>query len=467
MSVKRSTWFAILALIVASAGTGQPRPARAQIAIPNTLPNLIFVLTDDQRFDQMSVMPATIENFNVEFSNAFVSTPLCCPSRATFLTGEYAHNHNVWTNYDYAEFFQPREADSLGPWLQAQGYFTGFFGKYLNRYAVDDPTPPGWDEFYARVGDEGGKLVYNGYTRANIREHYRQGLGSQDRIARYPDREYPDFYMTDYLADQAVRFIDRAEDLNYNPLAKPWALVVWANAPHLPTIAAKKYWGAPVPPFVPAPSFLERDMRDKPAEVRADTYRYLDPAYHRKTHYGMLRMLLSVDDMVEEIFDAVDEHGVRSRTRGLFASDNGWFLGEHRKHEKVYAYEEAAHVPFRMFIPGARRMKIDSLVSSVDAAPTLMALAGDRSLHHFRGKSLLPLISGSVSSLRDSVLIEARSRLRYDAVRTEQWKYIRWESGSLELYDLSSDPYEMVNLAPYYPEIVAEMQQKLDRLKEA
>jgi arylsulfatase A-like enzyme len=458
-------WLAIFGLIVSSSGISPARQARAQVTVPRTLPNLIFILTDDQRLDQMLVMPSTTENFNVEFTQATVSTPLCCPSRATMLTGEYAHNHQVFTNRDYETHFKPREGDTLGPWLQARGYFTGFIGKYLNRYAVDDPTPPGWDEFYARVGDEGGRLVYNGYTQANLREHFRSGLGSQDRIARYPDREIPHFYMTNYLADRAVRFIERAENLQYNPLHKPWAMLVWTTAPHLPVIPAEKYRNTPVPSFVPAPSFLEADMRDKPAEVRGKIYRYLDPSYHQRTHDGMLRMLISVDDLVRRVWKTVDDHNLRQDTMGVFMSDNGWLLGEHRKHEKVYAFEESARVPLRMAVPTADRLTINALVQNIDIAPTLMDLAGDSGAHHFRGTSLMPLIEGTARGWRDTALIEARSDLHYDAVRTATWKYVHWESGHLELYDLSADPYEMRNLAPWYPDVVAELQTRLDRLK--
>ena len=456
---------AILALVAATTGL-DPSPARAQLVnLPRTQPNLILIVTDDQRVDTMEVMPSTMRNFNVEFTNATVTTPLCCPSRATLLTGEYAHNHRVWTNYDYP-VFQRRESDSLGPWLQARGYFTGFFGKYLNKYAIDDPTPPGWDEFYARVGDAGGKLLFNGYTKAAVRERYRSGFGTQERIARFPNREYRDFYMTDYLADRAVRFIERAENLSYNPTHKPWAVVIWTTAPHVPIFVAPRHRGAPVPAFRPAPSFMEADMRDKPAEVRAPTYQYLRADYHYQAHDGMLRMLMAVDDLVERVWDAVDAHGLRSTTHGVFTSDNGWFLGEHRKNEKVYAYEESARVPFRMAVPGVGRRTFDELVSNVDVAPTLMELAGDPNEHRFRGVSLVPLIEDRVTTWRDAVLIEARSALRYDAVRTKQWKLIVWEgSGNVELYDLVADPYEMRNVADLYPLTVAELRSRLDRLK--
>jgi arylsulfatase A-like enzyme len=463
----RWTWPVVLALLVASAGVVPTPHARAQIVrIPRLEPNLIFVMTDDQRADQISVMPNTIRNFPVEFSQATVSTPLCCPSRATYLTGEYAHNHDVWTNFDYHEEFQPREADSLGPWLQAQGYYTGFVGRYLNKYSITDPTPPGWDEFYARVGEaDTGNLWFNGYTKMNAHEHYRVGTGNVTRIARYPNRDRPSFYSTDYYADMATRFIDRAENLSYNLFHKPWALVIWPTAPHLPLIPALRHRTAPVPPWSPPPSFLEPNMGDKPAEVRARTYQNLSEWGHRRAHDGMLRMLMSVDELVDRVWDTVDEHGLRPSTWGLFASDNGWFLGEHRKMEKVYAYEEAARVPFRMAMPGARPMVIDELVSNVDVAPTFMDLAGDSSTHHFRGRSLLPLIEDDASGWRTAALIEARSAIVYDAVRTERWKFIRWSSGALELYDLLADPYELTNIAARNPDVVAELQRTLDSLK--
>jgi N-acetylglucosamine-6-sulfatase len=441
-----------------------PRASADPFNIPRLQPNLLFVLTDDQRLDQMIVMPRTIKNFNVEFTNAFVATPLCCPARATFLTGEYPHNTGVWTNYDYPKF-QAREADSLGPWLKSRGYFTGFVGRYLNKYKVTDPLPPGWDEFYGRMHHENGRLIGDGYSEAAFLEHFKEGLGSLTRIVRYPNRERKSFYATDYFAEKAIDFLDHAESLSYNSLNRPWALVIWPNAPHLPLIPAERHRDAPVPPFRPAPSFMERDMWDKPTEARGDTYQNLNAGFHRKAHASMLRMMMSVDELVGRVWSRIDDYGQRDDTWGLYASDNGWFLGEHRKMEKVYAYEEAAHVPLRMAVPGAGRMTIDELISNVDVAPTFMDLAGDSSSHHFRGTSLLPLIDGTATGWRNSVLIEARSALRYDAVRTAQWKLIRWESGNLELYDLAADPYELRNVAGAYPSVVASLQQELDRLK--
>jgi arylsulfatase A-like enzyme len=463
----RWMWPAVLALLLASSGVVPSGRAHAQaVNIPRLEPNLIFIMTDDQRVDTMAVMPNTIRNFPVEFTSAIVSTPLCCPSRASFLTGEYPHNHGVWTNFDYHRKFQPREADSLGPWLQAQGYHTGFVGRYLNRFAINDPTPPGWDEFYARVGQaDTGALVFDGYTKLNVHEHFKSGMGNITRIARYPNTERPTFYSTDYFADMAARFIDRAENLSYNPFHKPWALVVWPTAPHLPLVPAARHRTAQVPAFRPAPSFLEPDMRDKPAEVRAPIYQTLNPLNQVRIHDGMLRMLMGVDELVDQVWDRVDEHGLRGSTWGVFASDNGWFLGEHRKTEKVYAYEEAARVPFRMAFPGAKPRTIDELISNVDLAPTLMDLAGDTSAHHFRGRSLIPLIDETATGWRSAALIEARSAIHYDAVRTERFKYIRWVSGAVELYDLEADPYELTNIAAYNPGLVAELQKTLDSLK--
>ena len=153
-------------------------------------PNLIFILTDDQRIGTMGVVPSAKQNFPISL-DGFVTTPLCCPSRSSFLTGEYAHNTHVATNFDFP-VFQARDAESIGPWLRQQGYYTGFFGKYFNHYFSTYPTPPGWDEFRAivwlrpKVGDH--------YTHWTMREHFFDGSTTHDKLVAYPNRQFPNAY---------------------------------------------------------------------------------------------------------------------------------------------------------------------------------------------------------------------------------------------------------------------------------
>ncbi|MDP8956260.1 MAG: sulfatase-like hydrolase/transferase [Actinomycetota bacterium] len=426
-------------------------------------PNLLFILTDDQRWDTMDVMPNTRRLFNVNFDQAIVTTPLCCPSRSSFLTGRYASNTRVLTNLDYPAF-KASEPDSLGPWLQANGYYTGFVGKYFNHYTVNDPVPPGWDEFYARVWGARGLDISN-RTRRYLRGKWVDGSTPRNRILVYPNAADPRTpYWTTIFSDLAVRFIRRAADERYNPEQKPWALFVWPNAPNI-TLAEPKFLRRPVPPWNVPPSFAEDDMSDKPAEVRFGPNRAYSPGFHRVKRAKQYRVLRSVDAMVGRLFRTLDETKMRSRTRAIYSSDNGRLYGEHGLSKKLYGYEEGVRIPLFMFVPGTERTTIPHQVANIDVAPTLLELAGDRSDHAVDGRSLLPLITGRLVKWRKAVLLQNWAHLRYEGVRTERWKLIRWtESGHLELYDLERDPYELENLSERRASTLASMLQLLMRL---
>jgi N-acetylglucosamine-6-sulfatase len=428
-------------------------------------PNLLLIVTDDQRYDSLAVMPSTRANFDIDFKTAIVTTPLCCPSRASILTGEYAHNHGVKTNLD-APIFTARAADSLGPWLQQQGYFTGLVGRYLNKYTFTDPLPAGFDEARYMVWDEDRNRLGNFHTIFTLREFWKDANGdSHDEVVAYPNDANPAPYSTRVFGALGAGFIRRAHDPAINPEGKPWALVVWPTAPHAPLIVEPRYSDALVPPWTRAPSFLEEDLRDKPREVRELATSH-GRSYFVSRRDKTLRMLMSVDDMVERIWDTIDDYGERPNTAGIYSSDNGFFFGEHRLTSKLLGYEESTRVPFRMAVPGIGPVQIGrSTVANIDIAPTLMALAGAPALESFDGQSLLPLLSGECLCGR-RVLIENWFSREYQAVRAPRWKYIRWSSGAEELYALARDPYELENVArqPAQAAILAALRAELDSL---
>jgi arylsulfatase A-like enzyme len=411
-------------------------------------PNLLLILTDDQRFDSMSVMPSTRENFDVPFRSAIVTTPLCCPSRASFLTGEYAHNHGVMTNSGWP-IFADLAADSLGPWLQEQGYFTGFVGKYLNRYPLTAPLPAGFDEAHYRVWDENGLALGNGHTEFTLREFWTDGAGAHDEIVTYPNTAAPNAYATRRFGALAARFIQRAHDPAINPEGKPWALLVWPTAPHTPLLVEPRYQDALVPAWRRPPSYLEADMRDKPRVVRQSILRRSASYPFATKRNRTMRMLMSVDDMVERVWNTIDDYDERKNTWGIFSSDNGFFFGEHWLTGKMFAYEESVRVPLRMAVPGIGHQVVDgSLVANIDVAPTLVELAGGAPRDSFDGQSFLPLLADPAECFCGRrVLIENWDVANYQALRMLRWKYIRWPSGAEELYDLRRDPYELVNVA--------------------
>ena len=428
-------------------------------------PNLLLIVTDDQRYDSLSVMPSTRENFNVAFRRAIVTTPLCCPSRSSILTGEYAHNHGVQTNTD-APIFTARAANSLAPWLQAQGYFTGFVGRYLNEYSLTDPLPAGFDEAHYIVWDDDGNLLGNFHTAFTLREMWADDAGTtHDEIVEYPNDSNPKPYATRVFGSLAGRFIRRAHDPAINPGGKPWALFVWPTAPHRPWRVEPRYEDAPVPPWHRPPSFHEQDMRDKPAEIRQLAGSPAVPP-HARRRSQTLRMLMSVDDMVERVWNAVDDYEERENTWGVFSSDNGFFFGEHWLGSKLYGYEEGIRVPMRMAVPDiGPKVIAGSTVANIDLAPTLLELAGGSPLASFDGQSLLPLLGGGCFCGR-RLLIENWQVANYQGVRSPNWKYIRWPSGVEELYYLRRDPYELDNVArkPALAGVLNELRAALDEL---
>lgn len=410
-----------------------PAPAAAK-------PNIVFILTDDQRADTMRMMPVTRAAFGVDFNDFVVTTPNCCPSRATFLTGRYVHNTGVFNSTTGYQAFKPLEPDSLAPWLQAEGYRTGFVGKYFNGFDRDDPLPPGWDEFYARLyGPDRG----NGTTTFALRENGPVG----NAVVQYPNAETPEPYATRVFGAKARAFIRRSLDPSFNPDGKPFALFLWTTAVNTGP-PEETYQDAPLPRWKRPPSFLEADMSDKPSEVARSADVILDPGYHRRVRASQLRQLPTVDDVVAGLLELLDDTGARSDTVGIFASDNGRFWGEHGLRGKVLAYEESIRVPFRMMIPGQPATTIGAQVANIDVAPTIMELVGSASNHAFNGESFLPLIAAPETDWRPIVLLEHLSGKRYDALRTWRWTYVEWpKSGHVELYDRVHDPFQLENVA--------------------
>lgn len=434
--------------VLEAPASAQPGPAK---------PNILLIVTDDQRTGTLNVMAKVRSRFPTRFSNYFVTTDLCCPSRATYLTGQYAHNHGILTNQDLA-VFEAREGDSLGPWLQASGYVTGFVGKYFNHFEAGHGIPPGWDEFHAIQWAAGGGKATDNCTTLTMRHKDRD---------RDESVLYEDVYCTDLFADLAETFVDHASDPTHNPLSKPWALLVWPNAPNFHT-PPDRYASAPLPPWKRPPSFLEKDMSDKPAEIRRSPRRQDSAARHGRTRAGQLRSLMAVDDLVGRVFDRISAVGAADSTWGFFTSDNGRFWGEHRLSGKLYGYEEGVHVPLRMTIPDSVGGGFDELVGNIDVVPTLLDLAGYAGDPEVDGRSLLPLLDGTAAGWRGAMLEENWATARYDGIRTGRWRYLFWpESGARELYDRAADPWELRNIAAEQRNVAMRLHDRMLRLAQS
>jgi N-acetylglucosamine-6-sulfatase len=456
-------------------------------------PNILFVLTDDLDYASVEQMPqigSLLADEGLSFERAFVSHPVCCPSRATILTGLYDHNHNVISNNYPSGGFEKfvdegHEENSIVVGLQEQGYRTGFFGKYLNQYPGDDPThvPPGWDEWYGKLAGQ---------------ELYDYSINENGEEVSYGNEE-GDFY-TDVLSGQATDFVGRAA-----PEDQPFFAYVAPTAPHGPATPAERHEGAFADEEAPRPpSYDEEDVSDKPSPI-GNTERISEEESSQIDDYYRQRLesMLAVDEMVGSLVDELEAAGELDNTYIFFTSDNGWFGGEHRiRSGKNRPYEESARVPLFVRGPGVpAASKTEELTLNTDFAPTFAELAGVEGFPA-DGRSLVPLLGDEEPSSpwRSSVLLEklpqedsseeekgegqakgkakgkngaggvpkagAGGQLAFEAVRTGTHKYVEYDNGDIELYDLEADPYEMESIHESAdPTLVEDLKAKLEALK--
>ncbi len=401
-------------------------------------PSFVLIVTDDQRWDTLDAMPSVrryLVDGGIRFENAFATTPSCCPSRVSLLTGQYSHTTGVLDgSADNAPGGAPsfEDGSSLATWLDDAGYRTGLVGKYLNDYAALPAgyVPPGWDEWFA-VAD----------SRPQIR-YYDYRVNDNGTIVRYGDD--PSDYSTTVLQEEAVRFVSGEG---------PFFLLYAPLAPHLPAIAAPQDSDAPLPPRgTPPPSFDEDDVSDKPGRARTR----LDLDKVGAVREDMIRSLISLDRSIEAIVHAIEAAGASEDTYILFTSDNGFLWGEHRITGKVWPYEESIRVPLVIRPPGSRPTRtLGQMVLNIDIPPTIADLAGIDPELRQDGTSLMPLLRGTGGSWRDAFMVEflgfAPGVPPYIGIRTDRHIYVEYRNGWRELYDLRSDPFQLTNLLAQTP----------------
>ncbi len=422
-------------------------PVRVQ---PDTRPNILLIVLDDMRADDLAMMPAVQELLvaqGTSFTNFFATAPSCAPARASILRGQYPHNHGVLRGKGevggFARFYAlGHEQSTVATWLQAGGYRTALIGKYLNGYRADafpaglpaTYVPPGWDEWAG--------VTLEPYLHLEINEN--------GQLIRYEMA-----YATDVLAAKAIDVMAQMTQT-----AEPFFLFLAPRAPHGPPVAAVRHNAAFATATVPrSPSFNEADVSDKPAWVQAipaldeEHVAYLDAFYVER-----LRTLLAVDEMIAALVEALEETGSLANTSILLTSDNGFHLGEHRaRQEKGTAYEEAIHVPLVMRGPTVPAgQTISALASQVDLGPTFAAWAGAPVPDFVDGRSLAPLLNGgAIPPWRQTALIEHFTNRKkgsteqpgFNALRADGFTYVEYATGERELYDLDRDPYQLDNLA--------------------
>ncbi|MEM7349429.1 MAG: sulfatase-like hydrolase/transferase [Acidobacteriota bacterium] len=463
------------------------------------MPNIIFMLIDDERALELelgfgrslptwdSALEAELVDKGTTFENFFNSTAYCCPSRASYLTGMYSHNHGIWgNNYNvslgnggWRRFWElGHENNSVGKWMQDAGYQTVLIGKFLNQYPnkpsnflPETYVPAGWHEWYGSFTND---LPFS---------YFNFRMNQNGEVLRFGETEPA--YLTDIERDLMVDYIQRNAQSG-----QPFFMYLAPFAPHGPIEVAPRHLGMHSIPDPPTPpSFNEADLSDKPLYVQEGGYIF--PSFWSSGWDQRLDMSLALDEMIRALFDTLAAEGVLDNTYVFFTSDNGLMWGEHQLDGKAVPYEESIRFPLLVRGPGvAEGITRNQLVANVDVAPTLLEIANAAIPASVDGESILGLIQGESQALdnwRDGVLVELNmagpSRGEdeepvvlggevdivpsYQAVRTLGHMYIEYETGERELYDLVNDPYQMESQHDSAPATVLEALQKpLNALKD-
>lgn len=491
----------VLALVALSLAAVATTLHRGDGTVAADRPNVIVIVSDDLDTSVMPYLPnvqkligdqgATLDRFYVEQGT-------CCTSRATILSGEYAHNHrveaNAWPLGGFERWHDFREKNALPVWLDKAGYRTALMGKYFNEYPAPASfpedvkkasmtfVPPGWDDWMVPVQG-------NAYAQ----DHYRLNVNGT------VDPEFRTTFLDDVLGDHLDSLAGGASGFD---LAAGGNFLYYASySPHTPYAYPEKYADQFSDLTYPRkPSFDEADVSDKFGMTRtkhllgAAKEAEIDAAYRDR-----VRSVQELDHNVANLVTELRDQGTLDNTYIMFLSDNGYNMGEHRREIGKYnQFEETVRVPMMVRGPGITPgTRIEDVVGNVDLAPTIAAITGATPAYAVDGVDLLPLLSGKVDSLdRDGLLLgrallpayrtapapidevpenfvadDRISRLNdFTGVVTRRWKLIRYtHMPHEELYDLRNDPYELTNLLPAdaasYAAMDPAMQQVVTRLR--
>lgn len=454
-----------------------PTPAFALGTFASRAPNVVVIMADDMRRDELRWMPAVrrlIADRGVTFMNSFAPYPLCCPSRASFMKGQYAHNHGVLGNFGRFGFRSFKDRSTIATDLRRAGYATVFLGKYLNGYgeqrAPDGSggsrryVPPGWTSWLGapevhRAGALTGSpynyrqttLNLNGTLVPHEGKYQTKVFGalSASIIRRRAAAAKPFFFWASYVAPHFGKPTER-DDLGRTPAVTRWIRNKFDDQITSPGSAGEA-------DVSDKPGFIQ-SLRDLPPErIAAITEHYRQRA-------EALRLL---DHQVERTVAVLRRTGELSNTYVIFTSDNGYLLGEHRVGGKILPYEESLRVPLLIRGPGipAGVDRADPALT-IDLAPTIMQAARATTSRVIDGRSLLPIARHGDQGWRRAVLTETGPLRQLDpwmrnattdpapkagrfglGLRTPGYLYVRWASNEFELYDLASDPKQLVNVA--------------------
>lgn len=423
-------------------------------------PNIVFVMTDDMREDDLRWMPRTREllaDRGIDFRDAISPHPLCCPARAELVTGQYAQNNGVQHNAGPFGGFQALDpSHEISSWFKQGGYQTGFIGKFLNGYTAQDVRPSGWDHWDA--------------LSAGVYDYFDFAFDNDGK-----PKTYRNSYVTDAIAERTnhtVREFAADDD--------PFLIYSWHLAPHYRINGNGKPVAPPasprdkgrfakaIAPSLSSAAFNERNVLDQPRPFR--TRRMADPAEVITDHRARLRALQSVDRAVESLVETLRSVGELNNTVIVFASDNGYSLGEHRFIGKNILTDEALQVPLLIRGPGiAQGTTSDLPVTLVDLPATLTSLAGAQAGWPLDGLSFAPTLHGQDQPFRDTTLVQTGDDggdgWAYRGVRTSRYLYgVNGADGFL--YDNLRDPAQLINRFhdPGYAQIRMMLEQRRLRL---
>jgi N-acetylglucosamine-6-sulfatase len=496
--VRPGVWAIIILILLAGIGFYTINHTR----VFRNSPNIIIILTDDVDLKLMPYVPKTNELIGEQgatLTNYFITTPICCPSRSSMLRGQYAHNTDVLENSPgFVRFFRlNEEAETLAVWLSRDGYQTSLIGKYLNSYPTNagkNYIPAGWTDWHSFI-----------YQRGNNDFYYNYIMNENAELVSYGDA--PEEYSTDVIRDKSISFINQnaAE-------GSPFFLLISVYGAHGPSTPAPRHEDLFADLQYPqSPSFNEEDISDKPQVIQqlgstGDEFDAYDAnALFRKRAQSMQ----SVDELVADVMQTLEKNGQLENTYVIFTSDNGFHMGEHRVPSgKGMPYEEDIRVPFLIRGPGIPAgMQISQMIANIDLAPTIADWTDTRTADFVDGRSFAPFLdpaAGPLADWRKGLLIEigytagrfssntqniafdpsgSSSMIEYPdskydnylaeeegatyrGIRGENFVYSEYENGEIEFYDLTTDPYELNNIAATIdPGILAQLHAQLELLK--
>jgi len=455
--MKRTTITGIAAGVVLALVVGAVLVVRRDrgVTASTDRPNVVVIMTDDQTLESMRIMDTTrsvLGDQGATFSHSYTSFPNCCPSRATYYTGQYAHNSGVRDNVPpYGGVATMRANETINVSLQRAGYYTAHIGKYLNQWGENGniAPPPGWTHWFGLIDP----TTYHYFD-------YAVSVNGTKRDFGHADTDYS----TDVLGAETVRTIGEA-----SKAGAPFYISFTPLAPHVESVEKSNltFEGYRWPNARPAPrhagtlndtqlpktpSYNEPDLTSKPGFVRErNTITASVERLQRDAYQIELETLKAVDEWVGKIVQSLRDNGVYDNTMVVFTSDNGQYHGEHRiPNGKLFLYEPGVRVPFIVMGPGIPKgVVVDQPVVNVDLAATILAATHVAPSIPLDGRDVVPLTRDPELGKGRAVLLENThgGSVMTEALHTERFVYLESGDGTKELYDLTADPDQLHNLS--------------------